>query len=108
MPGFLLHEGALVQCMHPGGLAKPMTLNPRVKVSGKATVIQTVAYTITGCTHPPPTTGNGPCATALWTSAATRIRSGGMPLLLKDSQAKCAPTGTGLKVIATQSRVRGI
>ena len=107
MPGFLLHVGAVVQCMHLGQ-AKPMTPNPRVKVSGKATVIQTVSYSITGCTHPPPSAGNGPCATALWTSAAIRVSSGGMPLLLNDSQATCAPTGTGLNIIKTQSRVRGI
>lgn len=107
MPGFLLHQGATVLCMHLGQ-AQPMVLNPRVKVSGQATVTQTSIYSVTGCTLPPPSTANGPCVTAQWISAATRIRSGGVPLLLQDSQAICSPTGTGLNIIATQSRVRGI
>jgi hypothetical protein len=31
----------------------------------------------------------------------------GQPLLLQDSQAACVPSGTGLLVIATQTRVIG-
>lgn len=107
MPGFLLHEGAVVLCMH-AGQANPMVTNPRVKVSGRATVTQTSIYSVTGCTLPPPSVANGPCVTAQWISAATRVRSGGIPLLLQDSQALCAPTGTGLNIVITQFRVRGI
>jgi len=107
MPGFLLHEGAVVLCMH-AGQAKPMVTNPRVKVSGRATVTQTSIYSVTGCTLPPPSVANGPCVTAQWISASTRVRSGGIPLLLQDSQAICAPTGTGLNIVITQFRVRGI
>jgi hypothetical protein len=106
MPGFLLHQGALVLCFH-AGQAQPMVPNPRVKVSGQATVTQAGIYSVTGCTLPPPLASNGPCVTAQWITAATRIRSGGMPLLLQDSQAICAPTGTGLNIVVTQLRVRG-
>jgi len=65
-------------------------------------------YIVAGCTLPPPTAGNGPCVTAQWITAATRITSTGQPLLLLDSQAICAPTGTPLLILATQTRATGI
>src|SRR5919109_2517965 len=98
MPGFLLHVGATVLCAH-AGQAKPTTPNQRVTVGGQPTVTMPTPYAITGCTLPPPPTGNGPCATAQFISAATRITSNGLPLLLLDSQAMCAPTGTPLRVV---------
>jgi len=107
MPGFLLHVGATVLCQH-AGQAQPTTPNPRVTVSGQPTVLVTAPYTIAGCTLPPPPAANGPCVTAQWTTAATRVTSNGQPLLLFDSQAICAPTGTPLNVIVTQTRVNAI
>ena len=106
MPGFLLHVGATVLCLH-AGQALPVVSNPRVRVGGQPTVTQPSVYTVAGCTMPPPIAGNGPCVTAQWITAATRVRSGGVPLLLQDSQAICAPTGTGLNVVVTQVRARG-
>ncbi|MEM9267101.1 MAG: hypothetical protein AAGA46_16415 [Cyanobacteria bacterium P01_F01_bin.13] len=106
MPGYLLHQGASVLCLH-AGQAHPVATNPRVKVSGQAIVTQSNSYTITGCTLPPPNAGNGPCVSAQWISAATRVKAGGIPVLLQDSQATCAPTGTGLNIVTTQMRVRG-
>jgi len=106
MSGYLLHVGATVQCLHTGP-AQPMTSTPRVSAGGQPVTTQTGAYTVTGCTLPPPPTANGPCVTAQWVTAATRVTAGGVPVLLQDSQAVCAPTGTGLTVIATQTRVRG-
>jgi hypothetical protein len=44
--------------------------------------------------------------TAQWTTAATRVTAGGAPVLLQDSVAVCAPTGTGLNVLLTQLRVK--
>ena len=64
-------------------------------------------YVVAGCALPPPTAGNGPCVTAQWITAATRVTSNGQPLLLLDSQAICAPTGTPLVIVATQTRVTG-
>jgi len=107
MPGFLLHQGATVLCLH-GGSAQPLAPNPRVKVSNQPIVTQSGGHTITGCALPPPTAGNGPCLTAQWMTAATRVRAGGAPVLLQDSQAICAPTGTSVTVVATQTRVKGI
>ena len=104
MPGYLLHQGATVLCLH-GGQGQPVTPNPRVNVSGQPTVQQPNPWTIAGCpyvTSGAPT----PCLTAQWISAATRANSGGMPLLLQDSQAVCAPNGTGVNVLQTQLRVK--
>jgi hypothetical protein len=106
MSGYLLHQGATVQCMH-GGQAQPTTTSQKVKVGGQPIVVQSASYTIAGCSYPPPTAANGPCATAQWTSAATRVTSGGAPVLLKDSKAVCVPTGTGLNILSTQTRVKG-
>ena len=39
MPGFLLHVGATVTCMH-AGQAQPLTPNPRVMVGGQPIVTQ--------------------------------------------------------------------
>lgn len=105
MPGFILHQGATVLCMH-AGQAQPTAPNPRVKVGGQPVVTQPTVYTIAGCTLPPPNAANGPCVSGSWVTAATRVRVGGIPVLLQDSQAVCAPTGTGLNVVVTQVRVK--
>lgn len=106
MPGFLLHAGATVLCAH-AGTAQPAVTNPRVRVSGQPTVVQSSTYTVSGC---PFNAGGGPmpCITAQWTVAALRVRSGGQPLLLQDSQALTTPNGTPLNVISTQVRARGM
>lgn len=105
MPGFLLHVGAMVTCLH-SGQAQPITTSPRVKVSAQPIVLQNNNYTIAGCTLPPQ--AGGPCVSAQWNSAAVRIKSNGMPVLLQDSQAVCTPTGTSLMTMSTQMRVKGI
>ena len=106
MPGFLLHQGATVLCSH-GGQAQPIVVNPRVKVSGQPIVTQSSPYAVAGCSFPPPPAANGPCVTAQWILGATRVRAGGMPVLLQDSLALCAPTGTPLTIVLTQMRVKG-
>jgi hypothetical protein len=107
MPGFLLHVGAVVQCMH-GGMAQATAPNPRVKVMGQPIVTQVAPWTIAGCTFPPPPVANGPCVTAQWVMGALRVKANGLPVLLQDSQALCVPTGTGLIISMTQTRVRGM
>ncbi|MEY2548047.1 MAG: hypothetical protein QOD64_629 [Verrucomicrobiota bacterium] len=107
MPGFLLHVGAQVLCSH-AGQAQPTVPNPKVLVTAQPTVAITSPYTIAGCTMPPPSAGNGPCVTAQFVTAATRVTSNGQPLLLLDSQATCVPTGTPLLVVLTQTRVTAI
>lgn len=105
MPGSVLHVGATVLCTH-GGQAQAVAPNPRVRLGGQPVVTQPGPHAIAGCPLPPPTAGNGPCVTATWITGATRVRAGGMPVLLQDSQAVCAPTGAGLNVVASQMRVR--
>ncbi len=107
MPGFLLHMGATVLCMH-GGQAVPASPNPRVMVSSQPVVTVSGPYSVAGCALPPPPAGNGPCVMGQFVSSATRVLAGGQPVLLQDSQAVCTPTGTGLCVVVTQLRVRGM
>jgi hypothetical protein len=107
MPGFLLHAGATVLCAH-GGQAQPTAPNPRVLVSGQPTVAMTAPYVVAGCPFPPPPTSNGPCVTAQFVTGSTRLLSNGQPLLLLDSQAICAPTGTPLMIALTQLRATGM
>lgn len=106
MPGFLLHVGGTVLCAH-GAPAQPTAPNPRVTVSGQPIVTQAAPYMVTGCPFVPPA-GNGPCVTAQWVVGATRVFSNGQPVLLQSSQAVCAPTGTPVTVVMTQTRVSGI
>lgn len=106
MPGFLLHAGATVLCAH-GGQATPTVPNPRVSVTGQPIVTQPSPYMVAGCPFTTPAGNPLPCVTAQWVSAATRITSNGMPVLLLDSQAICTPNGTPLTIAATQTRVTG-
>jgi hypothetical protein len=92
-------------CTH-GGQAVPTAPNPRVRVAGQPVTTQPLPYTVAGCPFVPP--ANGPCVTAQWIVAALRVRVGAQPVLLRDSQAICAPTGTPVNVVVTQTRVRGM
>ncbi len=105
MPGFVLHLGATVLCAH-AGQATPMGPNPRVLVSGQPIVTITSPYAIAGCALP--SNAGGPCVTAQWVRGATRVLSNGAPVLLQDSQAICAPTGTPLSPVVMQTRVIGM
>lgn len=107
MPGYLLHQGATVLCAH-AGQAMPTAPFPRVKVAGQPVVLQPVPWTVSGCTFPPPPAANGPCVLANFVMGAVRVKAGGMPVLLQDSQAICAPTGTPLNVAVVQPRVKGM
>ncbi len=107
MPGFLLHLGATVMCAH-GGQAQPTAVQSRVLVSGQPVTALGAPYVVSGCALPPPTAANGPCVTAQFVNGATRVFADSLPLLLQDSQAICAPTGTPLIVAVTQTRVTGM
>lgn len=91
-------------CAH-AGQAQATVPNPRVKVSGQMTAQQPNPWTIAGC--PFNVSGSPvPCVTASWVTAALRVKSGGLPLLLQDSQAVCAPNGTPVNIVLTQLRVK--
>lgn len=105
MPGYLVHQGATVLCGH-AGQAKPTVTVPRVKVGSQETVTQAPPYTVSGCALPPQ--GGGPCVSAQWTRAATRVKLSGVPAVLSDSAATCVPTGSPLTISITQTRVKGV
>jgi hypothetical protein len=106
MPGFLLHLGATVLCVHaPPGQARPTSPYLRVKVDGHPLSTLSTLYAVAGC--PLSGTTSPPCLSAQWTIAATRVRAGRRPVLLQDSQAVCIPSGTRLNIRETQMRVRG-
>jgi hypothetical protein len=105
VPGALLTTASTVQCQH-GGTATATSPLPRVQAAGAPAVGQSSPYTVAGCPFVPP--APGPCVTAQWVVVATRVTSGGVPLVLQDSTAVCAPTGTGLQVAVVQQRVTGV
>ncbi|MBV8138815.1 MAG: hypothetical protein JO121_24790 [Deltaproteobacteria bacterium] len=106
MPGFLLNVSSMVKCAH-GGMATPTATFPRVLVGGQPAVLISAPYQVAACALPPPPAGNGPCVTGVFSIAATRVLANGFPVLLQDSKALCAPTGTPLLVALTQTRVLG-
>lgn len=107
MPGFLVQVGAQVICAH-GGKATPTTPNPRVTLSGAPSVLIVPPYTIAACTLPPPTAANGPCVSGKWLTGTTRVLSNGQPLVVQSSTSICAPTGTPMTIVATQTRVTAL
>lgn len=100
----LLHQGATILCMH-SGQAQATVPNPRVKVSNQATVQQANPWTVAGCPFVSSGTSQ-PCVTVQWLTATTRVKSGGQPLLLENSQALCTPNGTGVNAVQVQRRVK--
>lgn len=107
MPGFLVQVGAQVLCSH-AGQAQPTVPNPRVLVSGQPTVLMTAPYVVAGCALPPPPAANGPCVTGQWLSGTTRVLSNGQPLVVSSGASICAPSGTPLLVVMTQTRVSAL
>lgn len=104
MADYLLHEGATVECLH-FGQAKPTRTDSRVRVSGQKIVTWLYPHDIKFCKLP--TEAGGPCLTATWIKAAMKVKASGKPVLLKDSQAVCTPTTKGVKILSTQTRVKG-
>jgi hypothetical protein len=97
----MLNVTSNVMCMH-GGLGTPTAPSPRVSAMGSPVVTLATTYVIAACslTSTPPF-----CATAQFVTAATRVTAGGQPVLLADSQAVCAATGTGVVILPNQARV---
>ncbi len=104
---YILSAGDQIICAH-GGRAMPLISSARVRVKGLPVVTQTVPYTITGCRNPPPPTSVGSCILANWIKPSLRVKTMKQPLLLRNSQAICVPTGTSLVVAATQLRVKAL
>lgn len=101
MPGFMLHQGATVQCIH-GGQATPTSPNARVLVNNMPITTMPRPYLVAGCPVVPPPIP--PCVTAQWITSALRVTAQGEPVLLFDSQA-ITNNGAPLAVISIQQRV---
>jgi uncharacterized Zn-binding protein involved in type VI secretion len=101
----ILHASAVVLCAH-GGRATPTTASARVRVAGQSVATLADPYIVAGCPLAPP--DQNPCVTARFVVGAARVRVGGAPVLLADSPAVCAPNGTPVTVVTTQSRVTAI
>ena len=56
-------------------------------------------YVVAGCALPPPPAATARASPRSGSTGATRVTSNGQPLLLLDSQAICAPTGTPLLIV---------
>jgi hypothetical protein len=101
MPGFVLHLGAVVQCVH-AGQAVPVVVSPRVMVSGQPITTLASPYSIAACAIPSPAP---PCVTAQWVVGATRVTSNGQPVLIMGGQATTVPNASPLIAMTTQTRV---
>ena len=102
MAGTIVQQGATVLCAH-AGQAQPTSVNPRVRVGGRPTVLLPAPWSVAACPLPP--NAGGPCATAQWSAGSVRVRSLGQPLVVQGGTATCAPTAVPLNVAVTQLRV---
>jgi len=102
VPGPILHMGATVLCSH-AGQAMPTVPSPVMMVSGMPVATIAAPYVVAGCPFAPPA-GNGPCVTAQWVVGTTRVLSQGQPLVIMTGMSICAPTGTPLLPMVTQTR----
>jgi hypothetical protein len=102
MPGFLIQQGATIMCAH-GGQAMPIVPNSAVTLDGMPTSLLPDPWSVAGCPGVP--TAVPPCVTAQWTTGTTQVTSNGQPLLVASGEAICAPGGTPLIPVVTQTRV---
>ena len=120
MPGYIVDLGSIVQCAH-GGAAQPtapVPTPPRVTILGQAVMTASTVYAVSGCSNttlppnpvqaPPAPPPPYPCVTATWipATAATKVTTMGMPVLIATSKGTCAPTGREASPAKVQSRVK--
>lgn len=103
MPGPVLHVGATVMCAH-GGQATPTVPSAVLLVSSMPAATISAPYAVAACAFVPPA-GNGPCVTGQWIVGTVRVLSQGQPLAIMSGVSICAPTGTPLVPVASQTRV---
>lgn len=99
----VLTAGSFLLCAHGGQARSPLPA-PRIRVAGQPALVQ-VPLIVSGCVNAPPPANTGPCITAQFLTAAMRVRSMGLPLLVESGQSVCATTGTPLTATALQARV---
>lgn len=102
MPGFLLHQGAVVMCLH-GGQAMPTAPNPSVTLMGMPSATITTPWVVAGCPGILPPVP--PCVTAQWLLGTLRVTSFGQPLVVQSGVALTAPGAVTLMPVTMQTRV---
>ena len=105
MAGFLLHQGAVVMCLH-GGQATPPAPNPRVLVMGMTTATIATPWVVAGCPGIPPAVP--PCVTGQWVLGTLRVTSMGQPLAVQSGVAVTAPGAATLLPVTMQTRVQAL
>src|SRR5215831_8436110 len=101
MAGFLLHQAAVVMCLH-GGQATPPAPNPRVLVMGMLAATIAAPWVVAGCPGVPPAVP--PCVTGQWVTGTLRVTSMGQPLVVQSGVAVTAPGGVTLMPVSMQTR----
>ena len=103
MSGNILHEGAVVACKHPPGLASPDQTDTRVTVSGKAVMTVARLYTVNACALNG--TNSPPCTKAIWLKGATRVFASGLSVAIHNGESQCTPSFGVLDPKIFQKRV---
>lgn len=106
MPGSLISAGTTVICGHGGQVKLTPAVPPRVKVLGQPVIAGAPPSVITNCSLA--AAGSPPCVTTQAVVAALRVKVGGQPVLLLDSQVLSPETATPTVVMVMQARVKGI
>ena len=105
MPGFAPPRGRdrALRARRPGAADRAEPARAASAASRSST--QPAPYVVAGCPFVPPAAG--PCVTAQWVDGRDAGAGGrACRLLLQDSVAVCAPTGTPCQVVVTQMRVK--
>ena len=82
MPGFLLHVGAEMKCLHQA-LAVIAPSQLRVLVGGKPVATMTSKIKVVACPFTVPGPKPQPCLTVKWSMPTTRVLIGGKPALVQ-------------------------
>src|SRR5678816_1014331 len=101
--GFILHDGAIVACQHPPGLAQPDQTDTRVTVSGQKVMTVSRMYTVTGCNLEG--TNSPPCKKASWLQGAKRVTASGLAVAIDSGESLCTPSLGKLDPKVFQQRV---
>jgi hypothetical protein len=110
MSGYLLTVDATALCPH-GGQVSINSSNKKVLVNNQAVATLNDTFTVAGCAFTIPPSKPQPCTKVKWLVAASRVKVGGQPVLLKDSTGLCQssdqiPQGPP-NVLVTQLKVKG-
>ena len=81
MPGFLMHTGATIQCMHAGP-ATIISTQPRVAVNGMPVALMSDQIAVAGCAFTVPGPKPQPCVLVKWLMPSTRVLFNGQPAML--------------------------